>query len=256
MKVMILLFTLLFCSANVWAQGREISYDIGTDVYKGYLATPDGAGPFPAVLVVHEWWGLNDYAKMRADQLARAGYVALAMDVYGNGATARTPKDAGALAGKAMADINQVYQRVQKALSVLKEQSTVKKDKVAAIGYCFGGGVLVNAARMGLDVQGVVSFHGNLAPKTDKRDYHTKLLILHGAADPLVSKEEVSGFKDEMKEEGVNYELVEYPGALHAFTNPSATKIGKEYKLPIAYNQKADAASWEKMMKFFSQVLK
>ncbi len=256
MKAFICLFSLLFLSSNVWAQGREISYDIGKDVYKGYLAAPEGSGPFPGVLIVHEWWGLNDYARMRADQLARAGYVALAMDMYGEGKTANNPTEAGALAGAALSDINQVYARVQKALSVLREQANVKKESVAAIGYCFGGGVLVNSARMGLDVQGVVSFHGNLAPKTDKRDYQTKLLILHGAADPLVSKEEIAGFKTEMKDKEVSYEFVEYPGALHAFTNPAATKVGKQYNLPIAYDQKADAASWEKMMSFFSQVLK
>lgn len=255
MKALICLISLFVLGINN-AGGREISYDIESDVYKGYLAIPDGVGPFPAVLIVHEWWGLNDYARMRADQLARAGYIALAMDMYGEGKTASNPTDASALAGKALADMNQVYAKVQKAVSVLRERQDVKKDKIAAIGYCFGGGVLVNAARMGLDVQGVVSFHGSLAPKTEKRAYQTKLLILHGAADPLVSKEEIAGFKSEMKALDVPYEFVEYPGALHAFTNPNATKIGKKYNLPIAYDQSADAASWEKMMGFFSQVLK
>lgn len=257
MKAFICLISLFVLGhAHAQVQGREISYDIGSDVYKGYLASPQGVGPFPGVLVVHEWWGLNDYARMRADQLARAGYVALAMDMYGEGKTASNPTDAGALAGKALANMDQVLTRVQKAVSVLREQSQVKKNQIAAIGYCFGGGVLVNAARMGLDVQGVVSFHGNLAPKTDKRDYQTKLLILHGGADPLVSKEEIAGFKTEMKKFDVAYEFVEYPGALHAFTNPAATKTGKEFNLPVAYDQAADVASWEKMMNFFSQVLK
>lgn len=256
MKAIKLLFclTILTLASTCWAQGKEISYDIGSQKYNGYLATPSGVGPFAAVLIVHEWWGLEDYARMRADQLAKLGYVALAMDMYGDGKTANNPKDAGALAGAALKDWPSAFERVQKALAVLKEQSNVDKTKVAAIGYCFGGGVLLNAARSGLDINGVVSFHGSLKPLTDERILKTKILVLNGAADPMVTKEEISAFKAEMKEHKASYEFVDYPGALHAFTNPKATKVGKEFNLPVAYDQKADQQSWAKMKDFLKAI--
>lgn len=250
----LLCLIVLGLSTTAWAQGKEISYDIGSQKYNGYLATPSGAGPFAAVLIVHEWWGLENYARMRADQLAKLGYVALAMDMYGDGKTANNPKDAGALAGAALKNWPSAFERVQKAVSVLKEQSTVDKTKVAAIGYCFGGGVLLNAARSGLDINGVVSFHGSLKPLTDDHKFKTKILVLNGAADPMVTKDEITAFKTEMKQHQVAYEFVDYPGALHAFTNPKATKVGKEFNLPVAYNQEADQQSWAKMKEFLKSV--
>ena len=257
LKVLLTLFISCLVSLSIChAQGREISYDIGTQKFKGYLATPDGSGPYPGVVIIHEWWGLNDYPRLRADQLARAGYVALAIDMYGDGQTADTPSGATALSSQALSDWDQVFARVQKGVDVLKEQSLVDSKKVAAIGYCFGGGVVVNTARMGLDVAAIVSFHGNLAPKTQKHDYKAKMLILNGAADPLVSKEEILGFKNEMKQFNIPYEFVDYPGAKHAFTNPNATKIGKKFNLPVAYNQSADQKSWQKMLDFFKETFK
>lgn len=252
-KILLCLFCLIPHLVHA-AQGKEISYDIGKQNYKAYLAMPNGSGPFPAVLIIHEWWGLGDYPRMRADQLAQLGFAAMAMDMYGDGKTAQNPKDAAALAKAALSDWNNAHTRVEHALKVLREQSSVDSKKVAIIGYCFGGGVALNSAREGTEVSGVVSFHGSLIPKTSKRDFKTQILVLNGEADPLVTKEEIANFKSEMKKNEVKYEFVNYPDALHAFTNPMATKVGKEFNMPVAYNQKADKASWEKMLTFLKKI--
>ncbi len=211
----------------------------------------------PAILVVHEWWGMNDYAKSRARQLAALGYVAFAVDMYGNGKTADNPTDAGGLATPFYKDPSLAKTRLDAAIELLKQNPMVDTNKIAAIGYCFGGFVVLNAAKQGADLAGVVSFHGNLSGvQPDKNLLKSKVLVCHGAADPFVSKDEVASFRKGMDSIGANYTFIAYDSAVHAFTNPKATEMGKKFNIPVAYNEAADKKSWEDMKAFFIELFK
>src|SRR5437762_4384319 len=216
------------------------------NVYLDYDASTQGKRP--GILVVHEWWGLNDYPKMRARKLAELGYVALAIDMYGNGKTVDNPDDAGKTAAPFYQNLQMTKARFDAALNKLKTYSQVDTNQIAAIGYCFGGGVVLNMARMGENLKGVVSFHGGLvgAP-ADKNLLKAKILVCHGAADQFVKPQEVAQFKKQMDSIGADYTFKQYPNATHAFTNPAATPTGEKYKIPIAYNGAADSASWSDM---------
>ncbi|HEY6505313.1 MAG TPA: dienelactone hydrolase family protein [Chitinophagaceae bacterium] len=211
----------------------------------------------PAVLVVHEWWGLNDYAKKRARELAGLGYIAMAVDMFGNGKTADNPDSALKLAMPFYQDIAMAKKRFDAALTKLKSYSQADGNKVAAIGYCFGGGMVLSMAKLGDSLAGVVSFHGNLniAP-ANKELLKAKILVCHGADDPLVPQAEVDLFKKQMDSIGATYTFKAYAGAKHAFTNPAATANGEKFKLPIAYNAAADTASWKDMKEFFGTIFK
>lgn len=214
-------------------------------------------GARPAVLVVHEWWGLNDYDKMRARELANLGYVAMAIDMYGNGKQADNPDSAKMLATPFYVNPQMAKSRLDAAIAKLKGYSQVDATKLAAIGYCFGGGVLINSARLGEDLKGVVSFHGSLVGTPANKDLlKTKILVCHGADDQFVLPAEVEQFKHQMDSIGADYSLKIYPGATHAFTNPNATALGQKFKLPIAYNAAADTASWKDMREFFDRIFK
>lgn len=211
----------------------------------------------PAVLVVHEWWGQNDYIRRRARELAGLGYIAMALDMYGNGKTTDNPDTAGKLSGYFYQHIDGAKTRFDAALTKLKSYSQTDENKVAAIGYCFGGAVVLSVAKLGDSLAGVVSFHGNLNVVPANKDLlKAQILVCHGGADPLVPQAEADIFKKQMDSIGAKYTFKTYPDAKHAFTNPGATDIGNKYNLPIAYNAAADTASWKDMKEFFGTIFK
>jgi dienelactone hydrolase len=252
-----LLLPLLFAAvARAGLHTEAIEYKHGDTVLEGYLAYDDATtGKRPGVLVVHEWYGHNPYARKRAEQLARLGYVAFALDMYGKGVLAKNPDEAGKLAATYKNDRKLMRARARAGLDVLLKQPQVDPKRVAAIGYCFGGTTALELARDGADIAGVVSFHGGLSTPTpdDARNIKAKVLALHGADDPFVKPEEVAAFEEEMRKGGVDWELVKYGDAVHSFTNPQA---GTDKSRGAAYNEKADHRSWEAMKAFFSEIFK
>jgi dienelactone hydrolase len=244
-------------SASAKVSGREVEYRVGDTVLKGYLAENSSLkGKRPAVLVVHEWWGHNEYARKRARMLAELGYVALAVDMYGDGKTAQHPDDAGKFAGEVMKNKAVGEARFNAALDFIKQQPSVDQTKIAAIGYCFGGGVVLHMARQGADLKGVVSFHGSLATDSPAKEgaVKAKVLVFSGDADKMIPPEQVTAFKDEMTKAGASFRFVGYPGVLHSFTNPDADAFAKKFNLPMAYDKKADQDSWAQAKKFFKEI--
>lgn len=235
-----------------------ITYQLDTLLLKGYMAYDEAdSSKRPVVLVVHEWWGINDYTKRRVKQLAELGYVAMAVDMYGNGATADNPTLAGQLATPFYKDPAMAKTRFEAGLAKAKSLPNADTNKIAAIGYCFGGAQVINMAKLGVNLKGVVSFHGNLAViPPDKALLKTPILVCHGAADPLVPESELALFKRQMDSVGASYTVKAYEGATHAFTNPNATDMGKKFNLPIAYQAAADSSSWEEMKLFFGKIFK
>jgi len=237
--------------------GEEVDYQSGDTVLKGYVAYDDSIkGKRPGVLVVHEWWGQNEYARHRARMLAALGYTALALDMYGNGKQATHPDDAGKFAAAVRKNMPEAEARFRAAMKLLQEQKTVDAKHIAAIGYCFGGGIVLEMARRGLDLDGVVSFHGSLgtANPAEKGMVKARMLVLNGADDPFTKPEQIAAFKNEMDNAGVDYRFINYPGAKHSFTNPGATELGKKFGLPLAYNEEADKKSWAEMQGFLKDV--
>lgn len=237
---------------------ESISYKIDSLNMDGYIVYDENIeGKRPAVLVVHEWWGLNDYTKRRARELAGLGYIAMAVDMYGNGKRADNPTDAGALAMPFYQNPAMAKAHFDAALTKLKEYKQVDTENIAGIGYCFGGGVLLNLARMGENLKGIVSFHGSLVgTPADKNLLTAKILVCHGDDDKFVPATEVATFKKLMDSIGAVYTFKSYPGATHAFTNPDATAMGQKFNIPIAYNAAADTASWNDMKLFFTGLFK
>lgn len=234
--------------------GEELRYESNGVELKGYIAYDDALqGPRPGVLVVHEWWGHNDYVRERARMLAQLGYTALALDMYGSGKQADHPDEAGKFAGEVRGNMAEAEQRFRAALAQLRIHPTVDAHKVAAIGYCFGGGIVLEMARRGIDLDGVVSFHGTLATASPAKegDIKARMLVLNGADDPLVPAEQVEAFQQEMAQAKVDYKLISYAGAKHAFTNPQADQFGEKFGMPLAYNAEADKQSWAEMRQFF-----
>jgi dienelactone hydrolase len=240
-----------------WAavKGEEVQYRDGNVVMKGYLAYDDAVkGKRPGVIVVHEWWGHNEYTRKRARMLAELGYTALAVDMYGEGKTADHPDTAGKFSGEVRKNMALMTARFNAARQVLIKHKTVDAKRVAAIGYCFGGSVVLEMARQGADLAGVVSFHGNLQTEHPAKPGKVKaqLLVLNGGDDPFVSAESIAAFKKEMEAARAKYRFVSYPGAKHAFTNPDADGYGKKFNLPLAYNAVADKESWDQMKVFLA----
>lgn len=237
---------------------ENISYTIGNKVYKGLVAYDENiTGKRPAVLVVHEWWGLNDYPKMRAKKLAEAGYMAMAVDLFGDGKTASNPKEAQTLTAPFYTNPQMSKTLLDVALRKIKEFRQTDPENVFAIGYCFGGAAVLNAAKLGLNVKGVVSFHGGLkGVPADKKLLKAKILVCHGANDKSVSLNDVNLFKHQMDSIGADYKVIVYPNATHAFTNPASTENGKKFNMPIEYNEKADKDSWNDMKMFFTKLTK
>ena len=238
--------------------GKEVSYQAGDTVMKGYLAYDDAlTGKRPGILVVHEWWGHNSYARKRAEMLAELGYTAMAVDMYGDGKTADHPDNALKFATAVRQNQDMMQARFNAARHYLNSQETVDPELNAAIGYCFGGSVVLGMARSGADLDGVVSFHGSLdglPPVADK--VTAKVLVANGADDPFNSKESIELFKEEMEMAGVDFEFINYPGVKHSFTNPDANVFGEKFGLPLEYNAEADKASWQKMQQFLDSIFK
>lgn len=225
---------------------------------KNYIAFVDydvsKEGTRPAILVVHEWWGLTDYPRSRAKQLAELGYIAMAVDMYGDGKIGNDPKSAEALATPYYKNPTLAKTRLDAAINKLKTFPQTDTTKMAAIGYCYGGYIVLNAARLGANLKGVVSFHGDLMGVPLNKDVlKAKILVCHGEADQFVNPE-VPAFKKSMDSAGVDYTFKSYPDATHAFTNPAATEKGKQFNMPIKYNAAADSASWNDMKDFFRKI--
>lgn len=240
----------LATAASAKVQTKEVRYQQGDTPLVGYLAWDDAApGKRPGVLVIHEWWGMNEHARAQARRLAEAGYVAFALDMFGGGKVATHPKDAMGFVQEATRDPAVTAARFDAARAVLAAQPQADAGKVAAFGYCFGGGVALNMARSGRDLAAVVTFHGSLKATTpaEKGKVKPPLLVQTGGADANIPPEAVAAFEKEMKDAGARLQVIVYPGVKHAFTNPDADKAGIDN---LAYDAKADRASWDAALKF------
>jgi len=239
--------------------GKNVEYTAQGMTMKGFLAYDDAVKERrPGILVVHEWWGWNDYARMRARMIAKLGYVALALDMYGEGKQAMHPDDAKKFSSEVMKNFDVGKERFMAAQQFLKDQPNVDPERIGAVGYCFGGGVVLNMARQGADLKAAVSFHGMLAPVKPAQpgEVKAKILVLHGGADKFTTPEQIEAFKKEMTDAGADYKFIVYPGAWHAFSNPAATALGSKFKIPLAYNAAADKKSWADMSTFLDDALK
>ncbi len=243
--------------AQADVQTREIPYQSadGTQLLAYYAYDDAAQGKRPGVLVVHEWWGLNDYTKRRARDLAALGYTALAIDMYGEGRNTRHPADAQAFMQAAAKNAQAGKARFLAGLELLKQQPQTDAARLAAIGYCFGGKVVLDMARQGVPLAGVVSFHGNLSPAVPATPGSVKarILVEHGEADSMVGPEQVNAFKAEMDAAGADYRFVSLPGAKHAFSNPGADAYQAQ-GLDLAYQKEADERSWADMQAFFKEL--
>jgi dienelactone hydrolase len=259
-----LLFTLMALSlaasaAQAAVQTKTVEYRDGDQVLEGFLAwddskaKADGSMQAPGVLIVHQWMGLTDYEKTRARQLAELGYVAFALDIYGQGVRPEGPQEAAKMAGKFKEDRELFRSRLKAGLEQLRQAEATRDDQLAAIGYCFGGTGVLELARSGAEVDGVVSFHGGLdsPDPEDGKNIDAKVLVLHGADDPFVPEKDIDAFKKELNAAGVDWQMVYYSGAVHSFTQPMA---GNDKSRGAAYDADADRRSWEAMKDFFEEI--
>jgi len=236
----------------------EVTYTSNGQQSNGYIAYDENRkGKLPIVVVIPEWWGLVDYVKTRARQLAELGYFAIVADLFGNGKTADNPQAAMALTKPYYANPELSKPVVEAAIAKAAGFPQADTSRVAAIGYCFGGFIVLNAAKLGAPLKGVVSFHGGLGGVQPKKGViQGEILVCQGGADPFVPEADQLAFKKSMDSVGARYTFISYPGALHAFSNPNATVMGEKFKIPIAYNAAADTASWKDMQTLFSSALK
>jgi dienelactone hydrolase len=256
MKTLALSLAMFALGASAFAavKTETVEYKDGSTVLEGYIAYDDANDkPRPGILVIHDWTGLQDYAKRRTTMLAEMGYVAFAADIYGKGVRPTDQKECVVESGKYRNDLPLLRKRVLLALDELKKSKLVQADKLAAIGYCFGGSSVLELARSGADVKGVVSFHGGLKTSmpADPGAIKAKILVCHGADDKFVNND-VPGFKEEMEKSKADMTFIAYPGAVHSFTKKEA---GDDPSKGQAYNEKADLESWAEMRKFFAKVL-
>ncbi len=237
--------------------GEEVSYSTDSVTMKGYIAYDQNAErQMPGVLIIHEWWGHNEYVRERADMLADMGYVALAVDMYGDGKQAGHPGDAQKFAMSVMGNLDVAKARFDQALVALKANPKVDPNNIAAIGYCFGGSVALTMANAGYDLEAVAAFHSGLQlPVMPNENLSAKVLVCNGADDPFIPQEQEDAFIAAMDSAGVDYKYIEYEGAVHAFTSKGADKLGQKFELPLAYNADADSASWEELKILFEGTL-
>jgi dienelactone hydrolase len=250
------MMTILATSIHAALQTKTVEYKQGDITLEGFVAYNDAIkGTRPGVLVVHQWMGLTDYEKKRAEMLAQLGYVAFCADIYGKGVRPQNTAAAGALAGKYKTDRQLLRARVNAGLDALRQQPLVDPKRIAAIGYCFGGTTVLELARSGADIAGVVSFHGGLdAPDpADGKNIKCRVLVCHGADDPFSSPQDIAAFENEMRKGGVDWQFIKYGEAVHSFTQPMA---GNDNSKGAAYNEKADKRSWEAMKQFFAEIFK
>lgn len=238
---------------------ESVVYTDGKDTLNGFIAYDESfTGKRPAVLIVPEWWGLTEYPKMRARELAKLGYIAMAVDFYGNGKIAEDPKTAKDYAMPWYQAPKAAQQRLEAAAAFIKGNTVTDTAQIAAIGYCFGGSMVLNAAKLGSNFKGVVSFHGALEGGVVPQKGLTKanILVCNGEADSYVTPDQIAAFKKQLDSVDAPYTFRQYANATHAFSNPEATEKGKKFNMPISYNAAADTASWKDMQDFFKTVLK
>ncbi|MBQ4821233.1 dienelactone hydrolase family protein [Aquimarina sp. MMG016] len=233
---------------------EEVTYKADTISMKGYLAYNENAtDKSPGIIVIHEWWGHNEYVRQRADMLAELGYVALAIDMYGDGKLAVHPDDAGKFAMSVMGNIDSATARFNAAMTLLKSQTSVDADKIAAMGYCFGGSVALTMANKGLDLDAVAAFHSGVQlPVMPTKDIKAKILVCNGAVDPFIPAASVEAYKKAMDSVKADYKYIAYEGATHSFTSKIADSIGKKFNLPLAYQKEADEKSWAELQKMLA----
>ena len=250
---------LVFISVSTYAQElKPLLYKLNDKSYTGYYVTPESVNESTkTILIVHEWWGLNDYPKKRAIQLANEGYIAVCLDMYGTNIIATNPQSASKLAGELYANREMAYEIFKAGYEAAKTVQGVNPDKMAAIGYCFGGNIVLNVAKMGAPLDAVVSFHGNLSgPVIEKEKFTAAVLICNGAADTYVPVSEIDAMIKDLEVNGINYKFINYEGAVHAFTNPASTEAGRKFKLQIAYSEEADKKSYQDFIRFIEQTVK
>ncbi|NAS30698.1 dienelactone hydrolase family protein [Flavobacteriaceae bacterium R38] len=240
----------------VKVQGNEVTYASDSTNLKGYIAYDENKkGKRPGILIVHEWWGHNDYVRQRADMLAELGYTAIAVDMYGDGKQANHPDDAGKFASSVMTNLPEATARFNAAVALLKEHESVDDQKIAAIGYCFGGSVALTMANSGADLDAVAAFHSGVAlPVMPNDNLKARVLVCNGADDPFINPESITAFKSAMDATGIKYEYVSYPGVKHSFTSKEADANGEKFQLPLAYDAEADQQSWASLQQLLKEV--
>lgn len=256
--IIMALMAVSFPALNAHAEvvSEVVEYKQGDTVLEGYLAYDNAiSGKRPGILIVHEWKGVGPYVKRRAEQLAKLGYIAFAEDIYGKGVRPQTNDDAAKVAAIYKNNRKLMRARAAAGLDVLKNHKLTDTRQTAAIGYCFGGTTVLELARSGANIAGVVSFHGGLDTPTpeDAKQIKAKVLALHGGDDPFVTAEHVAAFQDEMRKGGVDWQMASYGGAVHSFTVPEA---GNDPSKGAAYNEQADKRSWEAMKTFFTEIFR
>ncbi|WP_231758232.1 dienelactone hydrolase family protein [Microbulbifer elongatus] len=236
---------------------EEIEYTVDGESFTGYLAYDETIeGKRPAILLVHEWWGMNDFIKEEAERLAAEGFTAFALDMYGTGVGADNPTDAAALMNKTIENEGAPLKRFQAALDLINNHETVLEGEVAAQGYCFGGAVALTMARLGLPLKGVVSFHGDLQTEVPIKpgDVKAQIQVYTGGDDDMIPAEQVANFVTEMQTAGVRFDVISYPDAKHGFTNPAATGRGEKFGIPLAYNEDAANDAYEGAVNFYNRI--
>lgn len=243
--------------AHAQLQTETVTYTVDGQEFTGYLAWNDSdQGPRPGVLVVHEWWGHNEFARDQAEKLAAAGYTAFALDMYGEGKVTEHPSEAQAFMKEATGNPQALRARFTAAMEELQAHPTVDDDRIAAQGYCFGGAVVLNMARMGMDLDGVVSYHGSLGSpiKPEPGDITARIQVYTGGADQMVPAEQVGGFVTSMQQAEADFSVTSFPGVLHSFMNPGADAIAEEYDMPVGFDREAAERSWEGTMAFYQAI--
>lgn len=262
-KLFMLLFSLSFLAScasiekNQEVSVEEVSYATEKTQLKGFLYRPQNKKSKGGILVIHEWYGLNEYAQKRAKMLASLGYTTFAVDMYGEGKVASHPKDANAFMTESLKDPQELKNKFEAAIRVLTEKGGADSQKVAAVGYCFGGAIALNMARAGLDLAAVASFHGSLGTnnRAQKGSIKGKVLVANGGADPMIPAQDVADFMNEMHQAQVDVEFMNFKNVLHSFTVVGSEKLGKKYGLPLAYNKDADQRSWNALLNLLESTL-
>ena len=246
----------MVASANAAIREEPVSYTDGEATMKGFVVYDDAIeGKRPGIVMVPEWWGITKHVQNEARKFAQQGYTVFIADMYGDAKTADNPKDAGALSGSVLKNPTVMESRFNAARDQLVKQASVNPQRIGAVGYCFGGAVVLNMARAGADLAAVAGFHASLglntpapAPGTVK----AKVLVLNGADDPFVKREQYDALNQDFDKAKADYRVIEYPGAVHAFTNPEATELGKKFNLPLRYDAKVDQEAKAEAAKFFA----
>ncbi|MEP1034134.1 dienelactone hydrolase family protein [Ekhidna sp.] len=237
--------------------GKVTTYASDSTTMVGYLSLDvNDSSKRPGILVVHEWWGHNEYSRKRADMLAGLGYVALAVDMYGDGKQAAHPDEAGAFAGMVMGNFDDAKARFEAALETLKSHPNVDSEKIGAIGYCFGGSTVLSMANAGYELDAVAAFHAGLGLPVmpEAGSVKGRILVANGAEDKFVTEQQITDYKAAMDAAGASYEFINYEGAVHSFTSKDADSLAAKFGMPLAYNAAADSASWAKMQALFAEV--